>query len=736
MATIDRHRVSALLALGVCLALDVSVVQAQQNLLEEIIVQARRRSESFQDVPVTITAFDEETIRAAGIERPQDFVSLTPNVTLVETQNQGTSFLTIRGIAQARNSEPSAAILVDGVLLTNPAQLTQELFDVQSIEVLKGPQGAVYGRNAIGGAILITTKEPGEESEGRFRLGYDSGPGAKAQIMGGGPLGDSDTLKYHAALSYFDTDGYIDNPYRGEEADPFKDQSVRLRLLWEPSDRLTTDARLYYSEVNTQALYFNIVGFPSAVPLDVNDTSLPVRVNNDGINDRELSQLSFKLDYELDSATFTSITSFDSIEEILTGDQFDFLPIQESFVYDFLGFFIDIAQSQFLDVETVSQEFRFTSNEDRRVRWIAGAYMTTTDRFISTGNIVDVGDGAFPVYETPRGNFPFDFASYPVGPQTTFLADGQDNFAWAVFGELATDLGERTELSFALRYDEDTRENTTLTPTAFLPTADASTGEVREETWDELQPRLTLRYQPSDNVTLYGSLGRGFRSGGFNQTGVGADPIAQALGVVDLFDAEVADTLEFGLKSQLGDRVSLNFSVFDTESEGSYFFVFLPTSSTQNLGSLGEVDYQGFEFDVTARLGESFDVFLGYGSTDSEIKAAPVPADVGNKAPLVSENTTNAGIQYRRPFGGSGLNFFARADYHRIGDTYWDPSNSTVRDPVNLLDWRIGIEGESWSLVGWQRNFNDVQYNAEFSPGGFVFKGKPRRWGIDFVKEF
>ena len=736
MATIDRHRVSALLALGVCLALDVSVVQAQQNLLEEIIVQARRRSESFQDVPVTITAFDAEDIRSAGIERPQDFVSLTPNVTLVETQNQGTSFLTIRGISQARNSEPSAAILVDGVLLTNPAQLTQELFDVQSIEVLKGPQGAVYGRNAIGGAILITTREPGEESEGRFRLGYDSGPGAKAQIMGSGPLGDSDTLKYHAALSYFDTDGYIDNPYRGEEADPFKDQSVRLRLLWEPSDRLTTDARLYYSEVNTQALYFNIVGFPSAVPLDVNDTSLPVRVNNDGINDRELSQLSFKLDYELDSATFTSITSFDSIEEILTGDQFDFLPIQESFVYDFLGFFIDIAQSQFLDVETVSQEFRFTSNEDRRVRWIAGAYMTTTDRFISTGNIVDVGDGAFPVYETPRGNFPFDFASYPVGPQTTFLADGQDNFAWAVFGELATDLGERTELSFALRYDEDTRENTTLTPTAFLPTADASTGEVREETWDELQPRLTLRYQPSDNVTLYGSLGRGFRSGGFNQTGVGSDPIAQALGVVDLFDAEVADTLEFGLKSQLGDRVSLNFSVFDTESEGSYFFVFLPTSSTQNLGSLGEVDYQGFEFDVTARLGESFDVFLGYGSTDSEIKAAPVPADVGNKAPLVSENTTNAGIQYRRPFGGSGLNFFARADYHRIGDTYWDPSNSTVRDPVNLLDWRIGIEGESWSLVGWQRNFNDVQYNAEFSPGGFVFKGKPRRWGIDFVKEF
>jgi iron complex outermembrane receptor protein len=729
MTISDRRRANALLCLAVCAALDaISVVRAQENLLDEIIVQARRRSESFQDVPVTITMFDAEDIRSAGIERPQDFISLTPNVTLVETQNQGTSFLTIRGISQARNSEPSAAILVDGVLLTNPAQFTQELFDIQSIEVLKGPQGAVYGRNAIGGAILITTKEPGDESEGLFRLGYDSGPGTKAQIISGGPLGGSGTLKYHAALSYYDTDGYIDNPFRGEEADPFKDTSVRLRLLADPSDRLRFDTRFYYSEVNTQALFFNIVS-------DVNDTSLPVRVNNDGINDRELSQLSFKVDYDLDSATFTSITSFDSIEEILTGDQFDFLPIPESFVYN-LGFFIDIAQAQFLDVETVSQEFRFTSSEDASIRWIAGAYLTTTDRFISTGNIVDLGGGAFPVYETPRGNFPFDFASFPVGPQTTFLADSQDNFAWAVFGEIATDLSERTELSFALRYDEDTRENTTLTPTAFLPTANATTGEVREETWDELQPRLTLRYQPSDDVTLYGSLGRGFRSGGFNQTGVGADPFAQTLGVVDLFDAEVADTLEFGLKSQLAERVSLNFSVYDTDAEGSYFFVFLPASSTQNLGSLGQVDYQGFELDVTAQLGDSFDVFFGYGSTDSEIKEAPVAADVGNEAPLVAEDTTNVGIQYRRPFGGSGLSFLARADYRRIGDTYWDPSNSTVRDPVNLVDWRIGIEGESWSVVGWQRNFNDVEYNAEFSPGGFVFKGKPRRWGIDFVKEF
>lgn len=716
---------------------DIPTANAQ-NVLEEVIVNARRRTESFQDVPVTITAFSEEDIRSAGIERPQDFISLTPNVTLVETQNQGTSFITIRGISQARNSEPSVAVIVDGVLMSNPAQFTQELFDVQQIEVLKGAQGAVYGRNAIGGAIVITTKQPGDELEGHVRLGYDSGPGQKAQVVASGR--GSDKFSFHTALSYFDTDGYIDNTYLGDEADPFKDVSTRIKLLWEPTDRLSLDSRLYYSKVETQALYFNIVGFPSAVPLDVNDTSLPVRVNSPGINDRDLSQLSFKLDFETDRGTLTSITSVDSLQEILTGDNWDFLPVEDSFVYQNFG--VDVAQSQFLDVDTVSQEIRFTSNDDGRARWIAGAYFIDTDRYISTGNIVDLGAGAFPVYRTPRGNFPYDFGSYPVGPQTTFLADSQDNSAWAVFGEVAMDLGDRTELSIAMRYDEDTRKNTTLTPTAFLP-ADPTTmqpygftGEVRKHTWDQLQPRLTLRYQPSDSVTLYGSYGRGFRSGGFNQTGVGTDPIAMALGVGDLFDAEVADTLEFGLKSRLAsDRVSLNFSVFDTEAEGSYFFVFLPDSSTQNLGSLGKVDYKGFEFDVTAQVTDTFEIYLGYGYTDSEIRESVVPTDIGNQAPLVTEDTVNAGFQYRQPLG-NGLAFFLRSDYQRLGDTWWDPSNSTVRNPVNLLDWRVGLEGETWEVTAWERNTNDVQYNAEFSPGGFVFKAKPMRWGVDLIKRF
>ena len=186
-------------------------------------------------------------------------------------------------------------------------------------------------------------------------------------------------------------------------------------------------------------------------------------------------------------------------------------------------FFGDWNQSQYLEVSTYSQEFRFTSNETDRLRWIAGAYFLSTDRFIGTGNLLDTGIGVSRVYKYPRTTtgFPFDF-SIP-NPQVTYLSDSQDNFAWAVFGSLAYDFSDQWDATFSLRYDEDTREQTTETPPGFIPAAlagDLVTGQKREETWDAMQPKFTVRFRPTDTVTLYGDLSRGFRSGGFNQSGV------------------------------------------------------------------------------------------------------------------------------------------------------------------------------------------------------------------------
>jgi iron complex outermembrane recepter protein len=250
-----------------------------------------------------------------------------------------------------------------------------------------------------------------------------------------------------------------------------------------------------------------------------------------------------------------------------------------------------------------------------------------------------------------------------------------------------------------------------------------------------------LRYKPNDEWTLYGGWSRGFRSGGFNQTGVGE--VARAndvLGVNDLFQAEVADTYEVGVKSEFLDRrLSVDADVFHTQSKNGYFFVYIAADSTQNLGNLSAT-YKGAELSLTARPTDRLDLYASFGYTDSRITAMADPTVIGNQAPLVSRNTANAGVQYRQPLA-AGLTGTVRLDYQEIGRTWWEPYNITSRDPVSLVDLRLGLQGEKWTLTAWSKNLTNKIYNAEFSPGnvggaGFLWRALPRRYGLDLDYRF
>jgi iron complex outermembrane recepter protein len=709
---------------------------------DEIVVTARQRSEALQDVPAQVTAFNAAAIEARGIERPQDFIASVPNVTFVETQNAGTSFLVIRGISQARNSEPSAAIVVDGVPMTQPAQFNQTLLDIEQIEVVKGPQGALYGRNAIGGAILITTRRPGDELEGRITAGYESGPGYELQGTLNVPLGD--TLSMRGAISYFDTEGHLENVNTADASaqrnvDPVEDTNARLSFLFEPSNNFSADLRFAADILNTRALYYVINDFGDPEFNDPNSTKRPIDLNNSGMNQRDIYDAALKLTFDTPAGAFTSITGYNSVEEILTGDGYPFDPFGP-FPVNRIGF--NFNQSQFLDVSTVTQELRFTSPADQSFRWIVGGQVFSTDRFIATGNMIDTGAGVFPVYRTPTTN--------PLNPQLSFLADSQEQFAWAVYLDTSTNLTDQLELSLNVRYDNDKRENTTETPTGFLPCVPSptcATGAVREETWDDVQPQVILRYQASDDFNLFASYSRGFRSGGFNQTGVGTVAAANGFfGVGDLFDQETADTFEVGIKTTFLDgRAHFNASAYRTNAQGTYYFIFIAANSTQNLGNLDEVEYQGIDLEFNARLTDNFSVNAGFGYTDSEITSFPDPVAVGAKAPLVSDYTLNIGGQYTIPLG-SGLEGMLRVDYNRIGDTVFTipfsapalalDATPIERDPVDLVNVRLGISGDAWSLVAWSRNLFDTEYNTEYSPGGFLFKAQPMRWGVELTRRF
>jgi iron complex outermembrane receptor protein len=202
----------------------------------------------------------------------------------------------------------------------------------------------------------------------------------------------------------------------------------------------------------------------------------------------------------------------------------------------------------------------------------------------------------------------------------------------------------------------------------------------------------------------------------------------------------VVDTIEAGFKGQF-DRVRANVSVYKSQAEGTYFFIFLAANSTQNLGSLNEVEYQGFEVDLTATLNEYFDANLGFGLTDSEITDSDTPSDIGNRAPNVSDYTFNLGLNGSRPLQQyDGVELFGRVDYQIIGETAFfdrEQADTNDRDPVHLTDLRVGLQAPgNWTLTLWSKNLFDEEYNAEYSTGGFVFKGMPRQWGIDFMQRF
>jgi iron complex outermembrane recepter protein len=754
---IVTRRILSVLALALGIILYAQSVRAQSEpvpTLDEVVVTARRRDETFLNVPITMDVFTPQQIQSAGIESPRDFVAMVPNMTLVETQNVGNSFITIRGISQARNSEPSVAVLVDGVLETNPYEFDQELFDIRQIEVLKGPQGALYGRDAIGGAIIIHTADPSDHFEGTSRVGVGNGPAEKAQFAISGPIDSAGTLRYRASANLYNTDGYLQNVYLDRKADPYRDYAGRLRLVWKPADQFSADFRFAYDRTETTAYYFVIPRSDEAIaftdfstPGDANNTSSPIQNNNLGTDNRDILDTALKLDYSPGYGTLTSITDYNHTKEIDTGDAYDFRPVTTSVEYALTSFGtptpaqggpFDESQSQFIDVKTWSQELRFTSPTVGGFSWIAGGYFVHTERFISTGNLADRGLGVPAVFYTPL----VDPANqYATNTNQTFLADSQNNNAWALFGDVTYAFTRQWEFDAALRYDEDKRENTTDTPTFFLPTKTAFTGERRHATFSAAQPKATLRYTPTDDLTLYGGWSRGFRSGGFNQTGVGDEARANAvLGVNDIFQAEIADTYEVGFKSQFLDRrLTLDGDVFHTQSKNGYFFVFIAADSTQNLGNLNAT-YKGAELSLTARPTEQLDLYAGVGFTDSRITAMADPTVIGNQAPLVSRDTINAGALFRQPLG-NGLTGTVRLDYQQIGRTWWEPYNITSRDPVSLVDLRVGLQAQKWTLTAWSKNLTNTIYNAEFSPGnvggsGFLWRALPRRYGLDLDYRF
>lgn len=569
--------------------------------VEEIIVTARQRAESLEKVPASITAFTTETLQNAGIRRAQDFVAMTPGVTIVvNTDEIGSSQVNIRGINGARDAENSFAYIVDGVLMTNPASVNREYLNLQQLEILKGPQGALYGRNAAAGAIIVTTKKPGDtfEAEVHGTAASDNTYNVSGGITG--PL--SEKVGGGLYANYRTTDGFFRNKFlNAKVVDDQKEYGVNGRFVFTPDDATTLDVKARYGFVEGASIAFN-AAFALPVfaqvlnqPLfneDVNTHNFVFENNIRPQNFQKTWEASAKLDREMDGGTLTAWILYTDMKNSFTADgtsgAFGFFnadPVCVSSVSTLFarGYTLappqglgptpgaslfgpytptacDGTQFQVRNQSDISGEIRFASPASNRFRWLLGAYGLHISREVGVNTGIDKGQGVVQQLYVPANG---------ANPTEQLYDDKYTSNVFAVFGSIAYDVQDNLEAALALRYDNENRKVRSLVPAnarttymtfnpaggftggaplnpALNPAINAS-GQIapQQKTFDQIEPKVSLTFKPSDDFTLYGNWGIGFKSGGFNSQGAQATvnlfingPLGAGIGIRDQFRKE------------------------------------------------------------------------------------------------------------------------------------------------------------------------------------------------------
>ncbi|NOZ66217.1 MAG: TonB-dependent receptor [Alphaproteobacteria bacterium] len=671
--------------------------------LEEIVVTSRKREENLQAVPDSVTAFDAVTIENAGIDDVQDFIDLTPNISIRETFRAGVTFITMRGITTGQQGWAPVTYVVDGVQAGSLDAINQgALMDIERIEVLKGPQGALYGAGAIAGAINVVTKKPTNELEGKIKASYARANDIKLSGAISGPLVE-DKILFRIGAYYRNTDGLIKST-DGVGLDFEEQATVRGRLLFNFED-VTIDLQASYSDITAGAADQELVS--SAGLLEVFDTPAapgPAR-GIVGKENRTFTEVSAKIDWETDAGTFTSVTGYSDINQDLFGS----VSWQKPPAISLFGFsvgapgdgFTDAFQDLMDNFESFTQDTRFTSNTDQRFRWMVG--MSYLDRKIV--NLLSVG-GLLQGTERVEANL-VRFLNRP---------DVRNDKAWGAFAQVNYDITDKLELTAALRYDKnnfDTTQYTDLTFSTVVPAADGTI--TQKATNDRWQPKVQLAYQWNDDVMTYLTYSEGFRFGFYN-TG-------------NLTAPENTKNFEFGFKSMLADgRVRLNGAIFHIDYSNQQFTSIIATAPFRQTTNVPESNINGGELEIVALLAEGLELSGGLGVTDSKIVG-------GARSPSTPDYSLNLALSYTTQIT-EDWEAFARVDYRRQGSFVLIDGGGTrftigEKDYVNA---RLKFRNDNWSVGAFVDNLFDVRQADDFGFLGIGYirsNSLPRSYGIE-----
>ncbi len=765
-ARLDRNTVIGAVALA--LAALPAVAQQEPGALEEIVVTAQKRAENLQETPIAVTAITGDALRELNRDDVAAIAASTPSLTYAEAG--GESQIYIRGVGSnlfSVGADPSIATNLDGVYLGRSNMGLAQFLDVERVEILRGPQGTLYGRNATGGAINIYSRMPTESFEGYGTLIVGNQGRREMNAAVSGPL--SDQWAFRVALRGMKDDGFTKDldPAGGDKIDD-NDLKASRAILRFKNDKLTAHIIGDYSEFksgNTSIKPINdglglAASAGASIPLSFHET----RNNTPSFLEWQTGGITANLELGLtEEISLTAIAAYRAWDS--------------DFLFNTDGTEVEVTRTtQVYDAKQYSGEIRL-NGEHSWGKWIAGAYYLDEDKLGALG-LVRAGftnTGARPPAIIPSATFP---------PRSfIILADNQGQ-AYAVFGQLDYKLSDAWTLTAGVRYSDEKKDDNnyqvTLLPDTELlglyspraiPARPATTGptnRIASKSWSAFTPKVGIQWQPADDQLYYLSYSKGFKSGGFNSFQPSNPP----------YNPEYIKSYELGAKTEwLDRRLRLNGSVFYYDYTDLQVSAFLNSLTFTTNAAAATV--QGVELELQALPVENFEVSAALGFLDAKYDNFITPYGSCNAANVAldarctgrvglprlinaSDKTLNNAPEFKGSLsgrytatlpGGGSLSFFAQVSH--TGEVYFNADNSAAltQSSYTLVDARVGYESASGALsvalfgknLGDEEYFhNIVQFTSTSDTVRDVFNvghalGYPapgRQWGLELTYRF
>ena len=736
--------------------------------LGEVIVTAQKRQQSLQDVPLSVSAFSGEFLKESRLGDMRGLVDFTPGFS-GRTEDGFTDALAMRGIATndfGIGGDPSVAIFVDGTWSGRTGGVTTAFYDIERAEVVKGPQGTLFGRNSIAGAVSVFTNKPVDQFEASGELTWADYDHIEATATINQPLSERWYLRGSAYT--LSNSGFLKNTEGGDELGFHEIRSGRLALRYagDAVDAVLTAG--YEDREQDPSVYW----VPAAgLPVDRVSTDL----GDDGFDESEIFELRANIEWSLDNDyTLTSITGYKTFNFDYLED-YDGGPLQAN----------DYRQKN--DVDYFSQELRIVSPSDAKVTWFAGAsvyreqidgffeFIYTEDDLCRAIGITDAPDFEGPVAGCDDPNWE-TYWEDDIDPADLLTNKAEQSYVnvesegWAVYGDVTFQLRDNLDLTVGARYTYDQKkiDSEVLDSGGALGNnfnyefyTDGTVSD--QQDWSEFTPRVALSYDMNEDVTLYATASRGYKSGGFATFGFDlhgldvTDEGAAPPGTTPVsFNPEQVDSFEIGAKTRLLDnRLQLNASLFYytyTDLQMVYF-----DTGSSLVANVGEAEGKGLEVDMRWVPTRNWDVLLGLSLLDTEITDATdiealgaCGACDGNNLPFAPETSASAIVTYEHATPSGEL--FFTTEYVYRSKMFGGPDNieDAAVDNWDEFSFRFGFRSDSdWWATLWVENAFDEEYfergweNADadnqYGYGLFnelVWPSRPRTIGVSLGKNW